>query len=82
MDMVEPAGMLGRSFRKGYRDLSEGDTTLTVTRPSPNDFSYIPMIVPNWNTGWSVTSFDLNQFTVIFQTPAPSEARVRWVIFT
>ena len=82
MNMVNPAGMLCRSFRKGYVDLSEGATTLTVTLPSPNDLSYIPMIVTSWNTTWSVTSFDLNQITVKFQTPAPSGARVRWVIGT
>jgi len=81
-DMVDPAGTLCRSFRKGYVDVSEGATTLTVTIPSPNDLSYVPMIVPSWNTRSSLISFDLNQITVIFQTPAPSGARVRWIILT
>ena len=81
-DMVNPGGMLGRGFRKGYSDVSEGATTITVTRPSPDDLSYVPMVIPEWNTAWSITSFAAGQFTVTFQTPAPSGARVRWIFFT
>ncbi len=82
MDMVNPQGTLGRSFRKGYIDVSEGATTLIVKRPSADDLSYVPMVITNWNTALAISSFSLGEFTVTFQTPAPSGARVRWIFFT
>lgn len=81
-DMNDPGGTLGRNFHKGYTDVSLGDTELVITTPEKNGLSYVPYIVPSWNTSWGVTSFGINQFTVTFSTPAPAGGRVRWVIFS
>jgi hypothetical protein len=81
-DMNNPSGMRGSNYYKGYSDLSEGVTELTITNPEWDGLSYVPYIVPSWNTSWGIISFLVNQFTVTFSTPAPSGGRVRWVIFS
>jgi hypothetical protein len=80
-DMTDPAGSLGRVFIKGYIDLVDGATIITIIIPSQNDVSYVPYIAPNWNTSWAITTLSRGTFTATFQTPAPSGARVRWIIF-
>ena len=79
-DLLDPGGMLGRGFMKGYVTPAADATSMTVTIPWPGVSSYIPFCMPMWNTTIDLTAHGDKTFTFQFGTPAPGSVKVWWVI--
>jgi hypothetical protein len=68
------------AYYDGQQAVAEDAMSVTVTDSRLVGSTYVPNIVPSWNTAVFLSSTITGQFTVVFNTAAPAGATLYWSV--